>query len=226
MEYFNNIILNVPHSSIGNYNEGWTGKMHLFNLVKKNTDWHADLIFGSRNPHVIMHKFPYSPLYIDVDWPTETDQNGKGILYTNFFGHKRRLEPLERDYLMGIYGDYMDIVRHDLTDNSLLITCETFTPSRQRPYDVGISFNDYDGSRPSIDTLEGIAETFRKQGYRAELVQPTPVITPKWPVVSYRSIRISVSKRKYLNENTLQFTEGFKQVYTTINRVYGNLLRA
>ncbi len=224
MEYFKNIILNVPHSSIANYNEGWTGKMNLFNLAKKNTDWHADLIFNSRNPRVIMHKFPFSQLYIDVDWPTETDQFGKGILYTYYFGHNRHLQPIERDYLMGIYGDYMDDICRDLTDDSLLITCETFTPSRHRPYDVGISFNDYDGSRPSFDTLDCIAETFRNHGYRTDLVQSTPVITPKCPA-SYRSIRISVSKRKYMDANTLLLTDGFKQVYTTINEVYGNLLR-
>ena len=227
MDSYKNIVLNVPHSSIANYNEGWTGKMSFFKLAKKNTDWHTDLIFSSRNPNVKMHKFPYSRFYVDVDKTLNdnTEMFGEGILYTDYFGFKRRLNSNDKEQLMGVYDKYMDELSADLDVDSLLITCESFSSTKDRRYDVAISINEDDGSKPSDDTLNEIAYLFHDNGYRVEFIKPSAVITPKHPIF-YRSIRISVNKRTYLNENTLLMTDSFKRISTCINRCYGNLLRA
>lgn len=228
MFYFKSIVLNVPHSSIENYNEGWTGKSFFFNMAKGNTDWHTDLVFSSRNPNVKMHRFPYSRFHVDVDrnLDEESEWCGGSVLYADFYGFKRHLTDDEKERLMGLYHNYMDELSADLNYSSLLITCKAFSTSRIRPYDVAIGFNEDDGSKPSDDTLNQIAHVFQDCGYWVEYDRLSSLITPTQPVF-YRSISISINKRKYMDEKTLLLNQDeCTKMNGCINKCYDLLLKA
>ena len=225
MDYFKKIILNVPHSSISNYYDGWTNKLHFFNVVKRYTDWHTDLVYSSTTPNVIMHQFPYSKFYVDVDKrpDDETEMFGEGILYTDFLTFNRQLDDATKHHLTGIYHQYMDELSADLDYGSLLITCKAFNPAYDKKYDVLIGFNENDGSQPSSDTLKEIACIFKDNGYRVEFKRSLPVITPKFPIF-YRAMRISINKLTYLDDLSLSLNKKFIKIHDCLNMCYKYLL--
>lgn len=90
MKEIKNIVLNIPHSSMNKYNEGWDIKdvdidNQFLENVKYQTDLYTDMIFGlndSKNIQSII--VDVNRFYCDVE-RLENDileQYGNGIIYT------------------------------------------------------------------------------------------------------------------------------------------------
>ena len=110
-----------------------------------------------------------------------------------------------------------------LNEHSLLIDCHSF-PSGLSDVDVCIGVND-DWSRPSDFLVELVLEFFKQNGYKVEL--NTPYSNTIAPPMNFRydSIMIGLNKRIYLNEDTLELHNSVDRLRSSLNTLYGVLLR-
>ena len=224
---FKKIILSVPHSSIENYYDGWSGGITLFDDVKQLTDWHTDFIFSSANKNVIMHRFPYSRFYIDVE-RLENDaleKNGTGIIYSKINGHVRSVSDDKKEELLNARKKYLDNIAKELTEDTILIDCHSFSSNISPDVDVCIGFND-DESCPDDETIDAVTECFTRRGYSVSLNQPySNSLTPKTPI-NYKSIMLEINKSTYMDEDTLLLNRDiYKKIMRCIDDAYKVLLK-
>lgn len=231
MEKFKKIILNIPHSSIVNYDYGWNGRQNFFNETKDLVDWHTDIIFNC-NSDLEMKKlvvpivFPYSRFYIDferlVNDPMESI--GQGILYTEYKGHKRTIDVFTKEYLLSLYEAHRKRFDAELLNGTILVDCHSFSDDGSG-IDVCIGFNE-DESKPTNETIEAIEKCFTEKGYVVALNKPfSNSITPKSPI-DYKSVMIEINKKTYMDEKTLLLhNDNYKKIEYCINKVYKALLR-
>jgi len=221
---FNNIVLNVPHSSIEGYSEGWLGKVHLFPIVKRWTDWHTDVLFSS--PNAVMVRYGKSRFFCDVErlQNDPLEKVGQGIYYTKFEGFTREFTQSLYDSVMHDYFEHRRALSECIkSDNTLLIDCHSF-PSDLSDIDICIGFND-DGSKPSDDVIDFICSTFKDNGFSVGVNTPyANSITPHSDF-DYKSIMIEVNKKVYLDETTLLLKPiCFDKLKHLLNDMYLSLL--
>lgn len=220
---YNCIVLNVPHSSIEKWNEGWNGVYALWRHVKEMTDWHTDLLFCSEMAK--MHRFPFSRFHVDVERLINDDleKEGQGILYTKYGGLRRELTETDRHNLMLLRESYMRELEQDLKEGTILIDCHSFPSHISNDVDVNIGFNN-DWSKPPVDVLNGISEIFSRVGYKVEWNKPySNSITPSFG--NYHSIMIELNKKTYMDEDTLMpYADLYKGIGRCINNTYDFLL--
>ena len=117
-----------------------------------------------------------------------------------------------------------------LGDETLLIDCHSFSnlPNLQNSnppdIDICIGFND-DETRPSLDVISNIVQHFKIRGYKVGINKPFSNSKTFAVPVKYHSVMIEVNKRLYMNETTLEKTEGFNKLKSDILSLYETLLR-
>lgn len=225
---FNNVILNIPHSSAFGFNaEEWSNPEEITRYMREWTDWHTEKLFKPRQKSECIHLciFPFSRFFVDVERlvndPMETI--GQGIIYSRFGEARRQLPDEEVSRRMEIYHRYLDSFKPLIVDNAIIVDCHSF-PERLAPdVDFCIGFND-DESKPDDKMINDVTHLIRKYGYRVAVNYPfSNSITPVRPMI-YKSIMIEVNKRTYMEETTLQPTLNAHYVSRVINTILNGLV--
>lgn len=204
-----NIVLNIPHSSInGIFNPEygkWQHNQYFVNdCVGRWTDWYTDFLFSPllSFPDVYAVVFPYSRFVCDVERLEDDalNEKGQGIIYTHFGGHKRGdLDERAISFLKGLWQEHQAKLAERLTDDSVLIDCHSF-PGDLHEADICIGHNNdwsYDGKM-----VDGIASIFQKGGFTVSINKPySNSLTPKCDA-KYKSVMIEVNKKVYMIEGT------------------------
>lgn len=234
MDKFDNIVLNIPHSSISRYGEDWLGVFNLFSEVKRWTDWHTDLLFKPSDDisdSVRSIIFPYSRFYCDVERLYENEPLeaiGQGIVYDSFNGFRKSIcDAKKKDILDNVYIPHIELIKENILmgENSLLIDCHSF-PSDLSDIDICIGYNT-DWSKPSTDVLNFVVSTFESNGYKVGLNNPySNSLSPYIDGKTYSSFMIEVNKKCYMYEDNLDLREySFTKLQRLINKIYLSLLK-
>lgn len=224
---YDNIVLNIPHASAGGLGLAkWSNKVALMKEVRKWTDWFTDVIFvPDDRPGVKCVVADYSRFVVDVERLLDDPMNeiGQGIIYTKFNGLQRTITDEEQMGMMAYYYSYIKQLKSMLNEYSLLIDCHSF-PSSISDVDVCIGVNE-DWSRPTEFLIGLVMEFFKQEGYKVEL--NTPYSNTIAPPTNFRydSIMIGLNKRIYLNEDTLELHDSADDLRSSLNTLYGVLLR-
>ena len=89
--------------------------------------------------------------------------------------------------------------------------------------DICIGYND-DGTCPTQECIDFVVEHFESFGYKVGRNTPFSHSKTVECPVPYHSLMIEVNKRCYMNEQTLEKTEGFKKLQKVLHSIYKNLL--
>lgn len=223
---YDKLVLNIPHASLGGLtNTNWSDRRVLYNEVRKWTDWFTDYIFDHQKPNTYAIISQFSRFVVDcerlVNDPLE--KVGRGILYMNIGdGCARELRTNEKRRLLAYYLRHQELLRRNLTENSLLIDCHSF-PSNEADIDICIGYNE-DWSKPNDFTLNLVRDTFKNAGYSVVFNKPySNSISPR-ATFYYPSLMIEVNKRCYMDEDTLRLTDDADRLRSTINNLYTMLL--
>lgn len=229
-EKFDNIVLNIPHSSIlglfGKFS-GWKYNANLLNKAIKDTDWHTDFIFHSDRENVHSVVFNWCRYVVDVE-RLENDpleKEGHGIIYEGIDGFERNLEDKDRWMLMELRQRYLQHIAHFINEKTLLLDCHSFNNNVAPDVDICIGYNE-DWSKPDDETIKGIVKIFTEAGYRVGINRPySNSLTPK-AKCEYKSIMIEVNKKLYLH-NGIEINVDTKyapKLQNTIKKVYDFVL--
>lgn len=115
-------------------------------------------------------------------------------------------------------------------EETLLIDCHSFssmpTLLNESPSDIDIciGYND-DETRPNKVTIGNIIQHFKAKGYKVGVNEPLSNSKTFSVPVKYHSVMLEVNKRLYMNDQTHEKTEGFKQLKLDIEAMYDLLLK-
>lgn len=228
MRTYNNIVLNIPHSSpFLPCGSGWGNLLELQREIRTWTDWHTNIIFNPNGEFIDKVKaylFPFSRFYVDVERIVgdPLEEIGQGIIYEKHNGLHRGIDRYDRTRLMRLYHRYISEISSAIGDNTLVIDCHSFPPHLS-DVDICIGFND-DVSKPEDDDIIYVKELFSAQGYKVGINHPySNSITPKKPI-DYKSIMIEVNKRSYMDEVTLALNPDYYKLGNIIQMMYGHFL--
>lgn len=221
---YDNIILNIPHSSTEGLPAGWDNKEKLMKEVNRLTDWHTDYMFSSQHPNIHAVIARQSRFILDaerlINDPME--EIGQGIIYTFLNGIHRTVTQEERENLMQIYHNHIESLRSKINENSLLIDCHSF-PSDMADVDIFIGHNE-DWSKPSTSLLNFVQNYFIENGLSVGINYPySNSISPK-AHCTYHSFMIELNKRIYLDETDLTCNENAAKVKGLIKKLYRIIL--
>ena len=223
--WYNNIVLNIPHASVGGLGIArWDNKVALLSEVKRWTDWYTDLLFIPDNREGIQFiTSDYSRFVVDVERLVNDplEKIGQGIVYKTYNGLHRTFKGNEEIEMFRYHANYIRDLRLMLNEHSLLIDCHSF-PSDLSEVDICIGYND-DWSKPTDFVIELCKSVFEKHGYQVGINTPyTNAIAPETGY-AYNSIMIEVNKRVYLNEQTLEMTKGAIKFRKCMDELYSLL---
>ena len=117
-----------------------------------------------------------------------------------------------------------------LGKGTLLIDCHSFSSqpnllcSNPPDIDICIGFND-DSTCPEKVVIGKIKEHFLSRGYKVGINTPFSNSKTFEVPVRYHSVMIEVNKRLYMNEQTLEKTDGFDRLKADIQSLYDKLLQ-
>jgi len=117
-----------------------------------------------------------------------------------------------------------------MSDNRLLIDCHSFSAlpnllnSTPPDIDICIGYND-DETCPDMVVIGNIVQYFKSLGYKVGINKPFSNSKTFSVPVAYHSVMIEVNKRIYMNEYTLEKTNGFKRLKQNIQSLYEKLLK-
>ncbi len=236
-EKYRNIVLHIPHSSI-RFPEG--SQYHYSDLDAEERlliDYFTDDLFVHKQhtEHISSMVFPYCRLYADVERLINDplEEEGLGISYcrrnTNL-GSGCSFSTMSSAF--NLYADFHAEVSKrivELGSGVLLIDCHSFSAlpnllnSNPPDIDICIGYND-DETCPNEVIIETIVQHFKSMGYRVGINQPFSNSKTFAVPVKYHTIMIEVNKRLYMNENTLEQTQGFATLSKDIQALYKMLL--
>ena len=206
----NNIVLNIPHTSINGLFDKEIGKWpnhydFIKNHVNKWTDWYVTLLFANmmNKENVQSVVFPFSRFVCDVerlkDDPLEKE--GQGIIYDHIGNFQRgELNAEQKNRIMQMWENHQKALASELDKDSILVDCHSF-PSELSHYNICIGYND-DWSYNS-ELIDGIIDIFKSSGYSVGINEPfSNSITPQADF-HYKSVMIEVNKKLYMNEKTM-----------------------
>ena len=152
------------------------------------------------------------------------EAQGQGILYRQFGGHKRGMLTIqESDFLYLQRRLHLNVLRDQLTPESLLIDCHSF-PSDLYDCDICIGHNSDDTYDERLVNL--VKRQFEDSDYKVAINKPySNSLSPETGFI-YKSLMIEVNKRVYmtrfgtLNPNSRQWMRWFG----CINNIYNIIL--
>ena len=114
--------------------------------------------------------------------------------------------------------------------HTLLIDCHSFSSipnllnSNPPDIDICIGYND-DDTCPNKVVIGNIVHYFESLGYKVGMNEPFSNSKTFSVPIKYHSAMIEVNKRLYMDELTLEKTEGFNKLQQEIRLLYGILLK-
>ncbi|MBO5611888.1 MAG: N-formylglutamate amidohydrolase [Prevotella sp.] len=240
--HYKNLILHIPHSSISFPN----GKNNFDDLDEEERlliDYYTDELFvpeqETNNIYNII--FPYCRLYCDVERLINDplEKEGLGLSYSRWVPRRDGYGKVIRSYCgkseaFALYTDFHSEVSKKivgLSGSILLIDCHSFSAlpnlldSNPPDIDICIGYND-DETRPSEVVIGNIVQHFKSKGYKVGKNDPFSNSKTFSVPTKYHSIMIEVNKRLYINEQTLEKSEGFEKLKQDIQSLYGALVKA
>ena len=115
-------------------------------------------------------------------------------------------------------------------EGTLLIDCHSFSSkpnllnSNPPDIDICIGYND-DDTCPNKVVIGNIVHYFESLGYKVGMNEPFSNSKTFSVPIKYHSAMIEVNKRLYMDELTLEKTEGFNKLQQEIRLLYGILLK-
>lgn len=239
---YKNILLHVPHSSSSFPSESMFSFTDLDNEEKLLIDYYTDELFVPQQDSAVISNvvFPYCRLYCDVERlindPLEKD--GLGISYFREIPTGRGCSYTYRSFCskeeaFNRYVDFHASVSKRLFtmgDDTLLIDCHSFSNlptllcSNPPDIDICIGYND-DETSPDKVAIGNIIYYFQTRGYKVGVNSPFSNSKTFNVPVKYHSVMIEVNKRLYMDEQTLEKSEGFYRLQYDIWSLYDVLLR-
>lgn len=239
---YHNLLLHVPHSSTSFPVESKVCFNDLDDEERLLIDYYTDNLFvPEQEANNICHMiFPYCRLYCDVERlindPLEKD--GLGISYSRWVQCQDRHGIVLRSYSVkseafALYADYHSDISKKLVGligTTLLVDCHSFSAlpnllnSNPPDIDICIGYND-DETCPSKVVIGNIVQYFMSKGYKVGINEPFSNSKTFNVPVTYHSIMIEVNKRLYMDEHTLEKTEGFEKLARIIQSLYALLLK-
>ena len=223
---YTKVVAAIPHCLSEAHYWQWQHNPSLKNAVKRWTDWFTDELFGSEIPGVAVVKAQVSRFECDVE-----RLEGEGDRLCRFL-HEHEDEHTKEwvlgnavyrnTYLADWYRYRAEILDAASEGVPLIVDCHSFPSDVAPDVDVCLGFNE-DSSRPSPETIDLVAKTFRAAGYSVALNRPyANALAP----VGYigHSLMIEVNKRTYMDEQTLKRNGGFAHLKHAIDAVYRELL--
>ena len=238
---YEHILLHIPHSSTY-----FPENRHAFSDLDPDErlliDYYTDELFTTgkekRDIHSIV--FPYCRLYCDVERLINDplEENGLGISYRRWVpcvnGHGQICRSFStKEQAFKLYADYHAQVAKKIVEQNdmmLLIDCHSFSNqpnllnSNPPDIDICIGYND-DATCPNKIVIGNIKQHFLSCGYEVGINTPFSNSKTFEVPVEYHSVMIEVNKRLYMNEQTLEKTDGFDQLKTDIQSLYDTLLQ-
>lgn len=239
---YHNLLLHVPHSSTSFPVESKVCFNDLDDEERLLVDYYTDNLFvPEQEANNICHMiFPYCRLYCDVERlindPLEKD--GLGISYSRWVPCQDRHGIVLRSYSVkneafALYADYHSDISKKLVGligTTLLVDCHSFSAlpnllnSNPPDIDICIGYND-DETCPSKVVIGNIVQYFMSKGYKVGINEPFSNSKTFNVPVTYHSIMIEVNKKLYMDEHTLEKTEGFEKLTRIIQSLYALLLK-
>ena len=236
-KFNNNLLLHIPHSSVAFPADTPFGFNDLDDDERLLIDYYTDELFApeASTERICKMVFPYCRLYSDVERlindPLEKD--GLGISYRRqVHGGWRSFSNLVEAF--ALYADFHAEVAKRLVqlgDDTLLIDCHSFSAlpnmlnSNPPDIDICIGFND-DETCPNQDAISDVVQHFKLCGYKVGINKPFSNSKTFAVPVKYQSVMIEVNKRLYMDEYTLEKTEGFEKLRQDILSLYQVLLKS
>lgn len=240
--HYRNILLHIPHSSTvfpdGKYSLGdLDGEERLL------IDYYTDELFVPEqiSNNICKMIFPYCRLYCDVERLINDplERKGLGISYHRWipikggYGETFRSFSSECD-AFNLYTDFQGEVSKQLVKMSgekLLIDCHSFSAlpnllnATPPDIDICIGYND-DDTCPNRVVIGNIAQHFKRLGYKVGINTPFSNSKTFSVPVKYHSVMIEVNKSLYMDEHTLERTDGFWKLKNDIMLLYKLLLKS
>ena len=240
----NDILLHIPHSSTRFPEHSNHNFEELNEEERELIDYYIDELFQPSTPMWNIHSiiYPYCRLYCDVERLLDDPLEKYGLGFHYEYDVKDEFLPLIGEKFCSREDSFKEYVRHhseatlkicELSKHRLLmIDCHSFssrpTILNETPSDVDIciGFND-DRTKPYKGMLDRIIRFFEEHGYKVSVNSPfsNSKTFPVSKFFHYSSVMIEVNKRLYMNEDTLEKTEGFLKLRQNIQSLYSILLR-
>ncbi len=223
---YRNLLLHIPHASTA-FPEGSHYYFNdLYEEEKLLIDYYTDDLFSTSQIDSIV--FPYCRLYCDVERLINDplEKKGLGISYQR----SRSFSTLETAF--PLYADHHAEVSKKLVEmgeGTFLIDCHSFTSmpnllnSNPPDIDICIGYND-DETCPDKVVIGNIVQYFRSLGYKVGINEPFSNSKTFSVPVKYHSVMIEVNKRLYMDERTLEKTEGFEKLKNEIQELYSHFI--
>ena len=238
--YYDNLFLHIPHSSTAFPK----GIYYSFNDLNEKErlliDYYTDELFipYTKSDHIKRAVFPVCRLCCDVERLVHDplEKEGLGFLYSwPLCKYKGRMFTsfLTKSESFRLYSYYHAKVSNALVsmNNLLLIDCHSFSnmPNLLNPtptdIDICIGYND-DETCPNKVVISNMVRHFESFGYKVGINEPFSNSKTFSIPANYHSVLINVNKRLYMNEQTLEKTEGFDMLRNNMQSLYGILLKS
>ena len=240
---YENILLHIPHSSTLFPAESGYSFKDLDEEEKLLIDYYTDELFKpcEETENIISFVFPYCRLFCDVERLVNDPLQYKGL----GISYKRTVENEtlsfeERSFgtLSLAFKHYADfhafvskkMVEKTVMNKNLLIDCHSFSSlpnllnSNPPDIDICIGYND-DETCPSKVVISNIVQHFKSKGYKVGINAPFSNSKTFSVPVTYHSVMIEVNKHLYMDEYTLDKTDGFERLKQDIQSLYGVLYK-
>ena len=241
-EEYEHILLHIPHSST-QFPENIKHTFSDLDVEERLLiDYFTDELFMPGEERVQIHSvvFPYCRLYCDVERLINDplEESGLGISYSRWVSTVRSHEKSLRSFsskenAFRLYVDHHANVAKmmvEIGDTLLLIDCHSFSSQpnllcgNPPDIDICIGFND-DATCPNKVVIGNIKQHFNSCGYKVAINTPFSNSKTFEVPVKYHSVMIEVNKRLYMNEQTLEKTDGFYQLKADIQSLYDIILQ-
>jgi N-formylglutamate amidohydrolase len=239
---YHHILLHIPHSSTIFPDEIKTRFDDLDYEERLLIDYYTDELFvpTQEDQRISSVVFPYCRLYCDVERLINDplEKEGLGISYSRWVD-KDKYSQILRSFssiqsAFKLYADFhteASMKLLEISGSKLVIDCHSFSSipnllNRNPPSDIDIciGYND-DDTRPIKVALGNVVQYFKSKGYKVGV--NTPFFNSKTfsVPVAYHSVMIEVNKRLYMDEQTLEKTDGFYKLKHDIQLLYSHLLK-
>jgi len=237
-----NLLLHVPHSSTLFPEDSKVSFNDLDEEERLLIDYYTDNLFvPEHETNTIYHMiFPYCRLYCDVERLINDplEKSGLGISYSRWVPRQDRHGDALRSFsgkseAFALYSDFHSEVSKKIVGmigSILLIDCHSFSAqpnmlnSNPPDIDICIGYND-DETCPNKVVIGNIVQYFKSRGYKVGINEPFSNSKTFTVPAEYHSVMIEVNKRLYMDEHTLEKTEGFERLKQDIQSLYGTLLK-
>ena len=241
-ESYRKLLLHVPHASTSFPKDSGCASNDLDAEESLLIDYYTDDLFFPEEESEDIHGvvFPYCRLYCDVERLVNDplEKSGLGISYSrrvpSSCGHGqtyRSFSSIEQAFKL--YADYHAQVSKIIVEQGnalLMIDCHSFSSqpnllcSNPPDIDICIGFND-DDTCPNKGVIGNVRQYFESLGYKVGINEPFSNSKTFEVPVKYHSLMIEVNKRLYMNEQTLEKTDGFDSLKQDIQSLYSKLLK-